>query len=251
MTDNSFTLKQYDQKDNIVQKCILEIDKKITFDTLKSGMKIKDILTDNDRYKSYYVECKMNCVGTFITINNPEENELKKELDFTNVSLVKESYEQYLEKKRHLKKTNYEWIYNIVDHKSETEKIIYENDEFLLIPDYLWNNQKDVSKLHVLAIVKNKHIMSVRDLIQDDILMLDNMKVIGLKIISEKYGVDENKIKAYVHYTPSTYLFHVHFEHLLSFHRGTSFERSINLNDVIKNITLDKHYYKNTMEIVV
>ena len=50
-----------------------------------------------------------------------------------------------------------EWVYNILDHKKETERIVYEDSDsetgFILLPDFKWSG-KQVDDLYLVAIGK-------------------------------------------------------------------------------------------------
>ena len=96
----------------------------------------------------------------------------------------------------------------------------------------------------------NKELKSMRDLRSTDIDLINKIKIEGLKMIKEIYGLNENQIKIFFHYPPSTYLLHIHFMHISIYHHGTSFERSHDLYQVIYNLELDTNYYRRDMRIV-
>lgn len=56
-------------------------------------------------------------------------------------------------------------MYNVLDHKAEQERIIYEEDDsetgFLLAPDLKWDG-KQLENLYVQAIIRKRGIKSVR-----------------------------------------------------------------------------------------
>lgn len=72
----------------------------------------------------------------------------------------------------------FQWVYNILDHKSETERIVYENthpsDGFVLLPDLKWDG-KQVETLYLLAICHDRSIKSIRDLKQQHLALLNNI----------------------------------------------------------------------------
>lgn len=59
----------------------------------------------------------------------------------------------------------FQWVYNIIDHKSEVERIVYEDidpyDGFLLIPDLKWDGVQ-YENLYLQAIVRRRGIKSIR-----------------------------------------------------------------------------------------
>ena len=70
---------------------------------------------------------------------------------------------------------------------------------------------------------------------------------ITLDIIKEKYGFDKESIKMYFHYSPSTYLLHVHFLHIKNTECHSSVEYSHGLNSVIANLEIKSDYYQNVV----
>ena len=60
-----------------------------------------------------------------------------------------------------------DWVYNVLDHKAETERIVYEDPDpetgFILTPDFKWS-AKTLEDFYCLAIVHKRGIRSIRDL---------------------------------------------------------------------------------------
>jgi m7GpppX diphosphatase len=136
-----------------------------------------------------------------------------------------------------------QWIYNIIDGAAEQSDIIYMDEDIIIIPTYTWANS-DVEKLHVLAIVKDKNLRTIRDLNQSHIELLKKIKNIGLAIISSNYSIEIDEINIYFHYEPSTYQLHAHFTNLLNNDFKNSVECSHHIDNVIFNLSLNSDYYK-------
>lgn len=150
----------------------------------------------------------------------------------------------YLEKEQF----SLDWVYNILEHKAEQDKIVYEDPEgdekgFVLVPDYKWNGQ--VETLYLLAIVMNRNIKSIRDLNGSHLSLLEHIKSKSLEAIKSKYGLEASQIRAYFHYQPSFYHLHVHFTYLNYEAPGIFCEKSHLLSTVINNIKLLPDYYQN------
>jgi m7GpppX diphosphatase len=148
-----------------------------------------------------------------------------------------------------------QWIYNILDKTAETDKIIHEDlsdkeDGFLLIPDYTYNSETDeVEKLHVIALVARRDIRSLRDLNETHLKLLLKVQRESLGAICKKYKVSKNEIRAYVHYLPTYFHFHVHFSHVNKEERSLQCEKAHSFNEIIQNIQLVGSYYqKATLE---
>jgi m7GpppX diphosphatase len=144
----------------------------------------------------------------------------------------------YLEKEQF----TLDWVYNILEHKQEVDKIVYEDSDFILLPDYKWNGQKE--SLYLLAIVTDRSIKSLRDLNGSHLKLLSNIKSKSLEAIKSKYDLDASQIRAYFHYQPSFYHLHVHFTYLKFDAPGIFCEKSHLLTTVINNLRLLPDYYK-------
>ena len=64
--------------------------------------------------------------------------------------------------------------------------------------------------------------------------------------IKEKWGFGKEKVMAYLHYQPTFYHLHVHFNYIDMQHGGVQFEKAHNLKYVIQNIEMDGDYYKKS-----
>jgi m7GpppX diphosphatase len=97
---------------------------------------------------------------------------LKKE--FSLISETRHRYETivrpYIEKYQF----NAQWVYNIIDGKSERERILLETDQFIVLPDIMWDGKAKES-LHILVLVKSHDIHSIRDLKSEHIPMLESL----------------------------------------------------------------------------
>lgn len=242
MIENKYCVISYDKDAKILTKLVLSPD--IKTDDLKSRIVVEKTLTDNDRNKSYKIRGSLECPFSgqmYIT----SEHEMG-----TRFNVFKtESYIDYLDLQKSITSHNLAWIHNIIDGLTEQEKIIHNENDFLLIPDYTWNDHTETSNLHVLAIVKDKSIMSLRDIRTCHLDLLKKIRTCGLEVIETVYGLEQNKVKMFFHYPPSTYLLHIHFMHI-NFYDGSSVERSHDLDSVIKNISGNENYYCDDMRIV-
>lgn len=69
-------------------------------------------------------------------------------------------------------------MYNILEHKSEVDRIVFEDADpsvgFVLLPDLKWDG-KDLKSLYLLALVHQRDIKSIRDLTADHLPLLQNI----------------------------------------------------------------------------
>lgn len=72
----------------------------------------------------------------------------------------------------------FQWVYNVLEHKHETERIIFEdknpNTGFVLLPDLKWNG-KQTEDLYLLALIHLRNIKSLRDLSAEHLPLLRNI----------------------------------------------------------------------------
>ncbi|KAJ9579719.1 hypothetical protein L9F63_004645 [Diploptera punctata] len=148
-----------------------------------------------------------------------------------------------------------QWVFNILEHKKEADRIIFEDPSpdigFILLPDLKWD-AKQVEDLYLIAIVHQKDIKSLRDLNDKHLPLLKNIKEKGIKTIEEKFRLPGSQLRIYVHYQPSFYHLHVHFTYLKYDAPGIFTEKSHLLSTIIENIELMPDYYQRvTLPFVV
>ena len=189
----------------------------------------------NDIYEKY--EAKAEISGELIICK--DVTQMKQRVK----KLVQEDYETYLQtlEKRDAKKDI--WIYNIIDGISEQESILYRDDKCIVFINYFWDG-KDVDKLQLLCMPIDKRLRTIRSLQLCDIELIEHMKQVTLQVIREKYGLEEEYIKMYFHYEPSTYHLHIHFVNTSSNQLPSSVEYSHELNSVIFNLKMNSYYYR-------
>jgi diadenosine tetraphosphate (Ap4A) HIT family hydrolase len=197
-------------------------------------MKTKKIM-ENDVYEKYEATAIVD--GELIICK--DVTQMKQRVK----KLVKEDYESYLQtlEKRDVKKDI--WIYNIIDGISEQEAILYRDDKCIVFINYFWDG-KDIDKLQLLCMPLDKNLRCIRSLDASHIYLLEHMKQVTLQVIREKYGLEEEYIKMYFHYEPSTYHLHIHFVNTASNQLHSSVEYSHELNSVIFNLKMNSYYYR-------
>ncbi|KAK2579493.1 hypothetical protein KPH14_010805 [Odynerus spinipes] len=142
------------------------------------------------------------------------------------------------------KQFSLEWIDNILAHKAEQDKIVYEDTNketgFIMVPDLKWDG--DVQTLKLVALPFQK-IRSMRELNASHLPLLRNIRDAGIACISEKYNIPASQLRIYLHYQPSYYYLHVHFSYLMFEAPGVHINRAHLLSTVINNLELMPDYY--------
>lgn len=197
---------------------------------VKHKLKLK-----NDIYEKYDATAQID--GELIICND------RKMLRQYEKKLVKETYSDYLKHLHERDPKKDKWIYNIIDGSSEQDSILYRDEHCIVIPTYTWDG-KNIDKMHVLCMPTNTELRSIRSLNSSHISLLEHMKVKTIEIIKNTYGLDENCVKMFFHYEPSTYHLHIHFVNILNYEARSSVEYSHDLDIVIFNLSICDDYYK-------
>ena len=151
------------------------------------------------------------------------------------------------------------WVYKILNKEKEIERMLFDDpndkDGFLINVDPKWTTHADVNipreqwkessgknELYCLGLCHRCDIRSLRDLRQEHLPMLKAMLAKGKEIANDVYGVPTEHLRAFVHYPPQFYHFHVHFTHV-AVDFGVSTERAHLLEDVIENVERDGEHY--------
>ena len=109
-----------------------------------------------------------------------------KKYEFQPVHMINETAELYetITKPALLEEQfSLQWVYNILEHKSEVDRIVFEDPDpeigFILIPDLKWDG-KNVETLYLLALPHARGIWSLRDLTEKHLPLLKNILEKGI-----------------------------------------------------------------------
>lgn len=146
-----------------------------------------------------------------------------------------------------------EWVDNILDHKAEQDRIIFEDPHketgFMLVPDLKWTEDTQTMHLLVLPFVSLK---SIRELTGSHLPLLKNIKNKVSQVVEEKFHIKPSQLRMYFHYQPSFYHLHVHCTNLMYEAPGTFIGKAHPLSTVIYNLELDPNYYsKATLSFTI
>jgi m7GpppX diphosphatase len=204
-------------------------------DNIEKTMKIKKTM-ENDIYEKYEATAIVD--GELIICK--EVTQMKQRVR----KLVQEDYETYLQTLENRDPKKDQWIYNILDGISEQESVLYRDDKCVIFINYFWDG-KDIDKLQLLCMPTDINLRSIRSLDASHLPLLEHMKQVTLQVIREKYGLEQEDIKTYFHYEPSTYHLHIHFVNTIANQLHSSVEYSHELNSVMYNLKLFSDYYKS------
>lgn len=133
-----------------------------------------------------------------------------------------------------------QWVANILHHGAEAERVLFRNDDYVVLPDMKWDGQ-NIDTLYCCCIVFDDSISSVRDLTVGHVGYLEGIRTSILKELPEIYeaqGLQRDNLRLYVHYQPSYYHFHVHVvnTNFLGLVNSMLAGKAILLEDVIDNL---------------
>lgn len=166
---------------------------------------------------------------------------------------TEESYEDYLKNTDFLE---VKWIERIINSSNNVaaqeedihnETFLVNNSDYFIVPDTKWD-KKNLNIAYYLMIFKNKKYKSIRDL--DDYELLERAKEDALNYC-ESVGLSRESFLLFFHYRPSYFRLHLHIVNIsTNLNFVTAPSRNVLLDDVIKNLKIDKDYYKKTFYYV-
>ena len=146
-----------------------------------------------------------------------------------------------------------QWVHNILNGTAEKEEILIRTPDYVVMPDPKWDRR--VENLYLLALSTDPELRSLRDLRAHHVPTLRKLCDTVYKYIFETYNIDKQYIRAYVHFYPSTWRFHIHFQHIssnIALGGGTQVGKAHLLSQILYNLELDNEYYKKAdIEVIV
>ena len=158
--------------------------------------------------------------------------------------IITETYDIYKNKTlayiNSLDKNHTKWIDNILYNNAE--EILIKTDDFVILKNYTTVDNPNLLDCLGLPFINN--IRSLRDLNATHLPLLKKFYVDGKKLLGEKFNCKPTEIRAFIHYPPSFYYFHVHFLHINEVNMSCCINRAIDLGEIINNIELKSDYYQ-------
>lgn len=258
--------------DETIKKCLESIENNDdeNNDNKNNDNIKKEVIQNNDRYitNKYELLLPITCIQKeIINANDYEKNKFGSKVQ--KRMLIHESHETYLEK---MSKINFNipWIQNILNYKSETENILCDTQDILIIKDLKCNipmnnihnfvnelkkdklnninNNKEFIKefpnFYAIAIFKNDHLLthSLRSLTKEDVPILQRVQQEIIDYYKYTFQVNKEYIRIFFHYPPSFYHLHLHIT-LTTSEFIYSVDHCYLLDTVIKNLQMNSLYY--------
>jgi m7GpppX diphosphatase len=93
-------------------------------------------------------------------------------------------------------------VEDVLSGKSEADKVLYDDSDFVLLPDMKWD-LKTLSALYLVAIVRDRTVKSLRDLRKVHLKVLKKIQTEAWRVVREKWAVKHGGVVLFVHYQPS------------------------------------------------
>lgn len=136
---------------------------------------------------------------------------------------------------------NTKWINDMIHYKN-SQIVYYRNSNFLICKDNKWKTD-NINDFYILAIPIEK-IMTIRDLRQQHIGLLENMKY-KLTKIAEAFRINSSDLVYFFHYIPSFFQLHLHCCLKTNYH-ATNLSRGVYHYEIVLDKLRKDNEYWNT-----
>ena len=147
------------------------------------------------------------------------------------------------------------WIENILKDQSEMHRRIVDKKSpetgFIILPDYKWTDESNLSALYLLIIPRRTDLWSIRDLTGEHLPLLTDIRkeLIESALIRYKYPDSSallyHHLRVYFHYPPTYPHLHIHVT-LADAQTSCAAGQAVLLDEVIDNLrNISSEYYKS------
>lgn len=223
---------------------------------LLEGVRFEKKQFHNDIYSKYTASLPAKWGYITADITYPATEKHIRKARKQEYHMVRESPEMYrnmtLPHIESIPEAHIKWVHNILERKAEAERLLFEDSDaetgFMLHPDLKWD-QAQKESLYCVAICHSQKVRSLRDLTAEHLPLLRNIRDKASEAIRDKFGVQPDRLRFYVHYQPSYYWFHVHIVHVGLPTPGASVGKAHLLDDIIDNLAnvSSDYYQKRTL----
>jgi len=139
------------------------------------------------------------------------------------------------------------WIYKIISGEKEKEHIVFQDKNYIILPDT--ETLPETPVLNWMVVFTDLQLASIRDLRKKHIEILETVLTEIGKIVPNEF---ENPM-IYFHYPPSVWQLHLHIAAPCDVLRTTnSMQKVYFLEDIISNLKIDGDFYeKNTLTYIL
>ncbi|KAM0685395.1 hypothetical protein COBT_003396 [Conglomerata obtusa] len=231
---NKIEEKNKNEEKNIIEEKNINEEKNI-LNKEKNIINNKNL--ENDKNQEEQINNTKNDNNQVIYNENQENdqkqengNEITKNLNESNKIISDINQEDNIETEPIIKKIK----------KNFHESIYYNDDEFVIIPNYKWD-LKDLNKLYLILLFKQENLYTIRELNDPD--MLIRAKNAVYKTVKSLCNFEEDEIYMFFHYHPTYYSLHLHICNVNFFGSFSNAGKAILIDDVIENLKTNNNFY--------
>jgi m7GpppX diphosphatase len=103
------------------------------------------------------------------------------------------------------------WVDNILDGTAEADRVLLSTRDCVLVADLKWDPKAGGEGLYAVALLRDPALRSLRDIDAATAPRLAAAVADCRAALADACGVAPADVRAFVHYPPSYYRFHVHF----------------------------------------
>ena len=177
-------------------------------------------------------------------IQDPSCKEIERDTikDILEYNETWEMYQKVTLEARYKSEQSEAWIGKIIRGEKEQDKVIFKNDDVVVVKDSKWKQPEDEKEMHYIMLFADKTLTCIRDLEGQHISMLQKGMEEALQQIEEKHGMTRERLRIYFHYHPNYWRLHVHIvAHSSS---SISMNNSFGFEQVLQNLAIDSSWYQ-------
>jgi hypothetical protein len=91
---------------------------------------------------------------------------------------------------------------DILEGRSEQDKVLFSSEDFVLLPDMKWDLHT-VQSLYLVAISRDPTLRSLRDLRSKHVPLLKEIRDVACNVTNQKFGISKGGLRMWIHYQPS------------------------------------------------
>ena len=133
-----------------------------------------------------------------------------------------------------------QWVYSLIDGTYESESILIENEDWLMCYD-----KHNSSDPRYLVVFKDLSLLTIRDLSDKHIHMLEQVQSCVLKKLKQLWPKTHRKFSMYFHYMPSVFQLHMHVA--MTSCVKTSPDRMHRVGVILRNLRQRSDYYRDAL----
>jgi hypothetical protein len=149
------------------------------------------------------------------------------------------------------------WIQHIIEGVRETDKVRYQDDDMIIIPDYkniykrlhkrnthFQYHRKGAVSFNWMVILKDEKLRNLRDLRAYHVELLQKVKSKSIEILQTEFPqISKEDVMIFANYPPSVHRLHFHLCFPFFFANAYDAFRIHPIDQIINNLQINSEYY--------